>query len=90
MAPPQPPGHARRLHSQRGIRKLVADFGALENQERLPEVETGSIVDAVAARDEQGTADRFYKTHPEPTREQVLTHATELDRQFGSRFLPGG
>jgi hypothetical protein len=32
--------------------------------------------------------DEFYKLNPNPTREQLLRKAAEIDAKFGSRFRP--
>jgi len=31
---------------------------------------------------------RFYRETPNPTKEQLLTKATEIDRKYGAQFTP--
>jgi hypothetical protein len=36
----------------------------------------------------QGDRGQFYRQNPNPTKEQLLTKATDIDREYGVQFTP--
>jgi RHS repeat-associated protein len=62
----------------------VTEIHSLENLRGIPLESNNTLHLSQIRRSWNG----FYRTNPAPTREDVLSHATEVDRLFGSQFLP--
>jgi hypothetical protein len=62
-----------------------SEVHSLENLRGIPIVDNAATHLSAIRR----SWNRFYKANPTATREEVLAHATEIDQQFGSGFLPG-
>lgn len=60
------------------------ELHSLENLRGIPNADNSSVHLSEIRRE----WNRFYKGNPNPTREQVLEHATTVDRRYGGSFRP--
>ncbi|WP_344836139.1 RHS repeat-associated core domain-containing protein [Kribbella ginsengisoli] len=62
----------------------ASEIHSLENLRGIPLAKNNTIHLSEIRR----SWNAFYRSHASPTREEVLRHATAVDKQFGSEFLP--
>lgn len=61
-----------------------AEMHSLENLRGIPK---GANPDIHLSRIRRSW-NEFYRTHPTATKEQLLEHATKIDREMGKEFSP--